>query len=118
MKFIVAILLTALLAFIGGLYLPWWSIAIAGFIVALLIRQKAWKALFAGFLALFLLWVTLAWLKDAPNESLLSGKIGMLLGIGNNPVLLIVVTGFIGGLVAGFGAMSGSLLKAGRRIKK
>ena len=28
MKLIVAIILTALLSFVGGLYLPWWSIAL------------------------------------------------------------------------------------------
>ncbi len=111
MKFIVAILLTAALAFVSGLYLPWWAIAIAAFIVALLVQQKPGKAWFAGFLGVFILWVVLAWMKDAPNDSLLSGKIGELLGIGNNPVLLMIITGFIGGLVAAFGALTASFLR-------
>jgi hypothetical protein len=113
MKFIVALLLTAVLAFIGGLYFPWWSIAVAAFVIGLLVRQKAWLAWLAGFLGLFLLWVLLAWLKNAPNDGLLSGKIGELLGIGNNPVLLIIITGFLGGIVAGFAALTGSMLIKG-----
>lgn len=111
MKFIVAVLLTAALAFVSGLYLPWWGIAIAAFIVALLVQQKPWKTWVAGFLGVFLLWVVLAWMRDAPNDSLLSGKIGELLGIGNNPVALMIITGFIGGLVAGFAALTAGFLR-------
>ena len=56
MKFFVSLLLTALLSFAAGLYLPWWSIAIAAFIVAALIPQSAVKSFLTGFTALFLLW--------------------------------------------------------------
>ena len=55
MKFIAALIITALLSFIAGLYLPWWGIAIAAFIVALLVYQKAGMAFLSGFLGLFFL---------------------------------------------------------------
>lgn len=115
MKLSVAIILTLLLAFIGGLYLPWWSIAITAFIVALLIHQKAGKAFLSGFIALFLLWCGLSWWIDNANGSNLSSKIAELLGIGNNPLLLVIITGLVGGLVAGFAAMSGSFLRSSRK---
>lgn len=114
MKFFVALLLTALLSFIAGLYFPWWSIAIASFLVALLVRQKAGKAFAAGFLALLLLWAGLATWINVKNENILSARIGELLGIGNNPFLLILITGIIGALVAGFAAMSGSYLRSNK----
>jgi hypothetical protein len=111
MKFIVAIILTVLLSFIAGLYFPWWTIAITAFLVAVLFNQRAWKAFVAGFLGLLLLWGGVAFWIDIKNESILSARIGELLGIGNNSFLLILITGFIGGLVAGFAALSGSYLR-------
>jgi hypothetical protein len=111
MKFLAALLLTALFAFIAGLYLPWWSIAIAAFVVALMVSQKAWIAFLAAFSGLLLLWSGLAFWIDNANESVLSVRIGQLLGIGDNSFLLIIITGAIGGLVAGFAAMSGSFLR-------
>ncbi|HZI53402.1 MAG TPA: hypothetical protein VFD56_06860, partial [Chitinophagaceae bacterium] len=89
MKFIVALILTALLSFIAGLYFPWWSIAIAAFITALLIYQRSWKAFLAGFIGLLLLWSGLALWIDIKNESILSARISQLFGIGSNSYLLI-----------------------------
>src|SRR5690349_19026762 len=111
MKFLVTVILTILLAFISGLYLPWWGIAIAACITALTVYQKAGMSFLAGFLGVFVLWSSIAWFIDSANESILSAKIGELLGVGNSPFLLILITGFIGGLVAGFGAMTGSYLR-------
>jgi len=112
MKLLVAIVITALLAFVSGLYLPWWSIAVAAFIVAALVHQKAGKAFLSGFLGVFLLWAGLAWWIDMKNNGILSQKIAELLKLGGNSILLILVTAFIGGLVAGFGAMTGSFLRS------
>jgi hypothetical protein len=112
MKFLVAILLTALLAFISGLFLPWWGIAVTSLLVALLVHQKAGKAFLAGFLGVFLLWAGLAWWIDMKNNGVLSKKIASVLPLGGNAILLIIVTGFIGGLVAAMAAMSGSFLRS------
>ena len=112
MKFLTATILTALLSFISGLFLPWWGIAIAALIVALLIHQKAGKAFFAGFLGVFILWAGLALWIDMKNNGVLSHKIAGILPLGGNSILLILVTGFIGGLVGAFAAMAGSSLRA------
>ena len=116
MKFLTALILTVLLSFIAGLYLPWWSIAIAAFIVALLVHQNAAKAFVSSFSALFLLWSGLAWWINVKNENILSARIGELLGIGNNPFLLIIITATVGALVAGFAAMSGSFLRSRKAL--
>lgn len=111
MRFLVAAILTALLGFIGGLFLPWWSIAIAAFIVALLVQQRSGIAFLSGWLGLFLLWGGLALWINIRNEGVLAAKIASVLPLGGSAVLLIIVTGFIGGLVAGFAALSGSYLR-------
>ncbi len=116
MKFIVAIILTALLAFISGLFLPWWGIAITSLLVAVIIHQKAGKAFLSGLLGVLLLWAGLAWWIDVKNNSVLSEKIATVLPLGGNAIALILVTGLIGGLVAGFAAMSGSFLRASEKV--
>lgn len=113
MKFFVAIILTALLTFVAGLYFDWWSLAIAAFLVALLIHQKAIKAFFAGFLGVFILWAALAMWMNAENDGYLAGKVAALLGA--NSVLLIIGGALIGALVAGFGAMSASFLRSSNK---
>lgn len=112
MKFVVAIVLSALLAFISGLFLPWWGIAITSLIVAVLVHQKAGKAFLSGFLGIFILWAGIAWWIDTKNNGVLSKKIASVLPLGGSSVALIAVTGLIGGLVAGLAALSGSYLRS------
>lgn len=112
MKFIVATILTAALAFISGLYLPWWGIAITSLIVAVIVHQKAGKAFLSGLVGVFVLWFGLAFWIDSKNDHILSKKIAAILPLGGNYFLLLLVTGIIGGLVAGLAAMSGSYLRA------
>lgn len=111
MKFFVSLLLTALLSFAACLYLPWWSIAIAAFIIAALIPQSAVKSFLTGFTALFLLWGALSFWISNNNEHLLAHKVSIVLLKMDNPWVLIFATAIIGALVAGFGALSGSFLR-------
>ena len=115
MKFFVSILLIALLTFALGLYLPWWTLAVVAFVVAALIHQHAGKSFLSGFIALFLLWGVLAFSIDQKNQQVLSKKIASLLSLGDSSFVLVLVTALIGALVAGFAAMSGSLLRTVRK---
>jgi len=114
MKLVVAILLTALLAFVGGLWFGWWIIAVAAFLIALLVHQRAGKAFLSGALGVFILWGGLAWWIDMRNHGILSKKIAEILPLGGHSGLLIIVTALVGALVAGFGAMSGSFLRSSK----
>lgn len=108
MKFIASVLLTALLSFVICLYIEWWAIAIAAFIVALLIHQKPLRSFLTGFTALFLLWGGLSWWIDMQNQHVLARKMAVLLPFGGSIFLMILVTALLGALVAGFAAMAGS----------
>ena len=113
MKLLIATILTALLSFIAGIYIPlWWFFAVVALLVALLIHQRAGKAFLAGFLGLFVLWFMLAFWMDNGNDGVLSVKIASLLPLGGSKWTLIIVTAVIGGLVAGFAALSGSYLRS------
>jgi uncharacterized membrane protein (DUF106 family) len=110
MKFFVSILLVALLSFAAALYLPWWIIAVAGFIVAICISQPPLHAFWSGFLGGFLLWGGLAAWMSFNNDNILAGRMSLLILKVEEPLLLILVTGLIGGLVAGLSSLSASLL--------
>lgn len=119
MKFIVTLILTALLSFICGIYIPyWWFFAVVAFVVAILVHQRAGKAFLAAFLALLLLWGGLAWWIDLKNESILSSKVASILPLGGSGVSLILITAFLGALVAGLAAMSGSYLRSSKHSHK
>ena len=117
MKFLISIILTALLAFVAGLFLPWWGIALAAFLVALLVHQRSGSSWISGFLGLFLLWGGLAFCISMKNQDILAERIANVLPLGGNPIILILVTGFIGGLVAGFAALTASYLRPSRLEK-
>jgi hypothetical protein len=113
MKFLIAVLLTALLSYVSGLFeiLPWWTFTISSFIVALAIHQKPFKAFGAAFVALFLLWGILAFIIDIANEHILSSKMAQVLPLGGSSIAIIILTAFIGALVAGLAALSGSYFR-------
>lgn len=111
LKYILSILVTALMAFVAGIYMPWWGIAVAAFLVSAAIPQKPAFSFLSGFLGVFLLWEVLAWWIDNKNNGILSQRVAILFKLGNSSVLLIVITSVIGALVAGFAALAGSYLR-------
>lgn len=111
MKIILSIILTALLSFLFCLYLPWWFIAPAAFLVALVNRQSPGKSFISAFVALFLLWGGLAWYISSQNENLLAHKISMLVIKTDNPFLLILLTALLGAIVASFAALTAAFLR-------
>ncbi len=111
MKFIISLLLIALLSVAACLYLPWWSIAIVAFMVAALIPQHPGKAFLTGFIALLLLWGSLSWYISSNNNHLLAHKVAMIILKTDSPYLLITATALTGALVAGLATLSGSYLR-------
>lgn len=118
MKFLVATLLTATLGFVAGKFLPWWSIALIAFLVALLMKQNIGRGFLSGFLGIFLLWGVLALWIDVKNDGVLSRQIARLLPLGGSSVLLILVTGLVGALVGGFAGMTGSAVYPAKRVRR
>lgn len=111
LKYILSILVTALAAFVCGLYLPWWGIAPAAFLVSAAIPQKPAFSMLSGFLGVFLLWEVLAWWIDSKNNGILSQKIAGILPLNGSSALLIVITSLIGALISGFAALAGTYFR-------
>jgi len=111
MRFIVSMLLMMLLSFAACLYFPWWSIAVVSFVVSFIFPAKYGLAFLKGFLALFILWFGICFWLSFKNSHILAGKVSMLILNMSSPFLLVLLTALIGGLVGGFAALSGSLLR-------
>ncbi|HVV55066.1 MAG TPA: hypothetical protein VHC47_07075 [Mucilaginibacter sp.] len=103
-------LLILVLTFVCGYFLPWWFAALIAFVIALLIGKKPGRTFLAGFAALFAAWVLMALIKSIPNDNILAGRVANLFHL-PNWILLVLVTGIIGGLVGGMSALSGVLLR-------
>ena len=111
MKFLINLLLIALLSFVAGLFFPDWAIAPAAFLVVLLLPLRPLLAFLSGFLAVFLLWGGLALVANAANGGILATRIANLLQLNGSPYALILVTALVGALMAGGGALTASFLR-------
>ena len=115
MRFILAFLLTASLAFLAGLKLEWWSIAVVAFVISILIPQDHLAAFLSGFIGLFLLWGLLSLWISIRNGHILAHRVSLLIFKTDSPLLLVSVTALIGAMVAGFAALSGSFVRPSKR---
>ena len=113
MKFVIQLIAIIILAYIFELFLPWYYIAVAAFICGYVLKSKA--NFLAGFLAIALLWTFKAWLTDADSPTDLTIRVANIFTLPRKE-LLYVVTALIGGIVGGFAALTGSLLKKKARL--
>ncbi len=106
MRFLVKTIIIAAIAYFASQSFPWFAVVIAGFIGSLLIRTSGFVSFVSGFLAIGLLWFTLAWLIDFESDSLLTEKIAAIFQL-SSPLLMVLITGLVGGIAGGFGALTG-----------
>ena len=114
MKFLFQTIAIFGVAYFMELLAPWYSIAIVAFIFGYLLRSNA--SFLAGFLAIALLWLFKMWMidMDAPESLNLADAVSKIFPL-KSKSLLFLVTALIGGLVGGFAAMTGALLKRDKK---
>jgi len=110
MKFIIQVILTILLSYVAVHFFPWWIIVICSAIVAIGLPLHSNVTFWGGFTAISLFWMLTATWIDVNTHSILSSKIAPLLGL-QGTTLLILLTGFTGGIVGGLGALSGQKVR-------
>ena len=113
MKYIVSILLSALLAYAVGIYgnLPWWSFVVTNLIISIALPIKPLQSFFAGALGVGALWAGLAFGIDMANNHILSTKVAQILPLGGSYIALILVTAFVGALLGGLASLTGSFVR-------
>ncbi len=110
MRFLVQVILTSLLSYILQQFIaPWIVVPIAMF-VALMTQNNTSAAFLGGFAAISLLWMAKATMIDVYTNSILSVKVAEIMGV-KSSIMLILLTGLVGGLLGGLGAASGQHLR-------
>ncbi|WP_276373620.1 hypothetical protein [Chryseolinea sp. H1M3-3] len=115
MKFLLQIFGIIVLGHMFSIFLPWYFIALAAFVMGYGLKSKA--NFVAGFLGVAMLWVLKAWLMDSAGNSDLTERVASIFML-KNKALLFMVMGVVGGLVGGFGALTGALLKKNVETRK
>jgi hypothetical protein len=114
MKFIISILLAALLTYAIGIYgnLPWWSFVITNLLIAVAIPQKPFLAFASGAIGVGMLWAGLAMGIDLANNHILSTKVANILPLKGSYNGLIILTAFLGAILGGLASLTGSFVRA------
>jgi hypothetical protein len=91
--------------------LPWWVVGLVGFYVGCFVFDSPAKSFAYGFAALSLLWGMYAGILSYTNGGTVTSAISNMMGSKVSGTQLIYLTGIIGGLVGGMGAMTGTLFR-------
>ncbi|MEY3059127.1 MAG: hypothetical protein RL000_479 [Bacteroidota bacterium] len=110
MKFIVSFLICPLLAYALGMLLPWWSVAIAGFLTGSFIPQHRLLSFLSCFLGVLIFVGGLIYYISDANNHILAQKIGLLVLKDKNEFMIIGVSALIAALIAGISAITGRSL--------
>ncbi len=110
MRFLLSVILIALLSGVAENFFSWWSIAVVSFIVAVFFSQKPGKSFLSGFCGVAVFWLVACLMHDMVNDHILSMRMAVLFHLPNYR-LFIAVTVLIGGLVGGLSAWAGSLIR-------
>ena len=106
MKFLIQVIATIVISFVLQTFLPWWTLAIGSLAVAFAVGNKSGVSFAAGFVGIGILWFGVAFYIEQTTHSILTEKVNKLL-----PLNSFFLTTLIGGLVGGFAALTGALLK-------
>ncbi|MCE7042149.1 hypothetical protein [Dyadobacter sp. CY312] len=107
MNIILIVVVTAICQY----FAPWWTVALAPFLI-LLWRpaNTSFNAFLTGFAAIALLWFAYGLYLHTSSEGAMSNRIAQIFSLPNG-ILLLVVTALVGGLVGGFASLSGHFVR-------
>lgn len=101
-------MIVLILGLIAELTLPWWGIGLAAFLAGLWKAPSGWKSLGAGFAGAGLLWLIATGYIHLKSGGILTVSVAQIARL-STPVILIVLTALIGGLVGGLAAVARSI---------
>lgn len=112
MKFLVQLILIAVVAYVLEFFLPWYSLAFAAFGVSIVLQSKS--NFLAGFLGIALLWFMAAWFIDSNAASGLAERVAQIFPV-HKKIYLMLIGALLAGLVGGFAAVAGASLRREKR---
>lgn len=105
------IILFLIIGLLLNIYLPWYSFGI-GFAVLAFLLEKTKKPFWFGFNLSFILWAGMAAYLVTSRNSLLAIKIAEIFPLNGSPLLLILITGILGGIYGGLWTLTGTYLNS------
>ena len=112
MKFLLQTLATLLGCFIVQYFLPWWTMAVIALLAGYIFHNSGMVSFAAGFFGAGLLWLLMAYYMDYTTQSILTDKVNKLF-----PLNVFIMMTVIGGLVGGFAALTGTLMR-GKKLAR
>jgi len=110
MKLIVRLIVIGALTYFISPFTTWWIAMAVSFLVCYISPSSGLNAFVAGFLGVGLIWMGHAWNIDVQNQSAFSGTVAKIMQV-NDPILLVIATGLIGGLAGGFASLTGTTFR-------
>ncbi|RED97539.1 hypothetical protein [Marinoscillum furvescens] len=107
MKLIARLILVMILTYFLSFYMPWWIVFVVTFLTGFIIHGSGINVFIGTFLGAGLVWMLYAWYLDYNTASILSQKVIQLFPF-DDPMMLIITSGLVGGLCGGFGGLSGN----------
>ncbi len=108
MKFLLQLFGIVFLAHLFQIFLPWYSVGFAAFIMGYILKSNA--NFVAGFLGVALLWLFKAWTMNSSSATDLVERVAHIFSL-DNKIWLFLLMAVVGGLVGGFAALTGAILK-------
>lgn len=107
----IQILLIALISLVAQFVLPWWSLAIAAFVVCFWRSSSAGQAFLYGFAGIALVWLIYALFIHIRTDGVFTGRMSELLFKTRSAAIPLIVTAILGGLVGGLAGLSGFFVR-------
>ncbi len=109
-RFLFALLLTAVASGFALTAMPWWTSMPVAFIIILMLPMRGGRAFLATGLGAAIAFFILSYMADTANEHILSSRMAMLFGLPSYAFMLLLtaLTGFI---TAGLGGWTAALLR-------
>ncbi|GAA4468492.1 hypothetical protein GCM10023189_53920 [Nibrella saemangeumensis] len=101
------VLIIIVVSAIAQLFLPWWIIAPVAFGSCWWLSKSSGRAFLAGFLGIALVWLAYAAWIHSHTDGILTGRMSQLLFKADVPLVLLLLTPVIGGLVGGLAGLTG-----------
>lgn len=109
------LLVTALTLF--QWFLPWWSAFLVSMGIFYVWQNERVPVFLVAFAAGALIWLAVAWMKDAQSGGVVRPMLSSLLGSLPGWAVLLI-TAVLGGLISGLGAQCGRLARKAVAIEK
>ncbi len=108
MYLILRIILLIGVGYFSSTIMPWWNIVLLSFLIGFIFFGNGFSSFVSGFIGGGLLWLGYAWKVDIETNHIMSRKIVNLLPMVNDITYLLILTAGLGGIVAGFGMVTGN----------